>query len=342
MPKILVTGGCGYIGSHTIVDLLENGFEVISVDSHIRSGAEMLAGVFNVTGKKVMNYQIDLCDTAATANFFAQHTDIVAVIHFAALKSVPESVQKPLLYYQNNLNSLSNVLANMQLAGINNLIFSSSCSVYGNTQELPVREETPLQKAESPYARSKQMCEQMITDCCAVNPNLNAVLLRYFNPAGAHPSAKMGEIPRANSYNMVPIMTEIAAGLRDKFTVLGNDYPTRDGSCVRDYIYIMDLADAHTRCLKFLLEKRQTQNLEVFNVGIGQGVTVLEAIKAFEAVIKKPFPYQMGARRAGDIAAIYANYDKAAQLLGWQPRYGISTIMETAWQWQQKLAPKND
>jgi UDP-glucose 4-epimerase len=337
MGKILVTGGCGYIGSHCIVDLLENGFEVISVDSHIRSGVEMLAGVFAVTGKKISNFKIDLCDSASTLSFFSEHADIDAVIHFAALKSVPESVQKPLLYYQNNINSLANVLQNMQNFGIKNLIFSSSCSVYGNTKELPVHEQTICQKAESPYAQTKQICEQMIADCCASNVDLNAVLLRYFNPAGAHKSGKMGEIPRANAYNMVPILTEIAAGLRANFTVFGNDYPTRDGSCVRDYIYIMDLADAHTRCLNFLLKNQQTQNLEVFNVGIGLGVTVLEAIQAFEKVIKKPFPYQIGARRAGDIAAIYANYDKAAQLLGWKPQFGIDTIMETAWFWQQKM-----
>ncbi len=340
MAKILVTGGCGYIGSHTIVDLLSNGFKPISADSHIRSGAEMLAGVFNLTGKKIINYPIDLCDAEATTRLFAENTDIQAVIHFAALKSVPESVEKPLLYYQNNLNSLANVLKCMVDFGVKNLIFSSSCSVYGNTDELPVRETTPLQKAASPYAHSKQIGEEMIANFCAVNPQLNAVLLRYFNPAGAHSSGKMGEIPRPNAYNMIPIMTEIAAGIRDKFTVLGDDYPTRDGSCVRDYIYIMDLADAHTRALEFLLNQRQSQNLEIFNVGIGQGVTVLEAIRAFETVIKRPFPYQIGARRQGDVAAIYANYDKAAQFLGWQPRYGIDIIMATAWQWQQKLLSK--
>ena len=270
MAKILVTGGCGYIGSHTIVDLLDNYFKVISVDSNVRSGVEMLAGVFNVTGKKIFNYKIDLCDKIATRKVFADNADIEAVIHFAAFKSVPESVQKPILYYQNNINSLANVLECMQEFKVKNLIFSSSCSVYGNTNELPVKETTTLEKAESPYARTKQICEQLIADNCLANNQLNAILLRYFNPAGAHKSAKMGEIPQANSYNMVPILTEIAAGLRANFTVFGDDYPTRDGSCVRDYIYIMDLANAHTRCLNFLLNKNQSQNLEIFNVEIGR------------------------------------------------------------------------
>lgn len=338
MSKILVTGGCGYIGSHTIVDLLQNGFDVISADNFVRSTAQTLAGIKAITGIDVPNYNVDLCDAAATAQIFAENPDIMGVIHFAALKSVPESVAQPLVYYQNNLNTLVNVLHNVKQYKIPYFIFSSSCSVYGNVAELPVVETTPLGKAESPYARTKQMGEQIVQDLIASNPHTRAILLRYFNPAGAHPSIELGEIPQAGSYNMVPILTETAIGIRQQFTVMGSDYPTRDGSCIRDYIHIIDLADAHTKCLQYLQANSNEQACEVFNVGIGQGVTVLEAIHAFERASGKPLNYAVGGRRAGDIAAIYADYTRAAQRLGWQPRYTVDDIMHTAWQWQLKLS----
>lgn len=338
MSKILVTGGCGYIGSHTIVDLLQNGFDVISADNFVRSTTQTLAGIKAITGIDVPNYNVDLCDAAATAQIFAENPDIMGVIHFAALKSVPESVAQPLVYYQNNLNTLVNVLHNVKQYKIPYFIFSSSCSVYGNVAELPVVENTPLGKAESPYARTKQMGEQIVQDLIASNPHTRAILLRYFNPAGAHPSIELGEIPQAGSYNMVPILTETAIGIRQQFTVMGSDYPTRDGSCIRDYIHIIDLADAHTKCLQYLQANGNEQACEVFNVGIGQGVTVLEAIHAFERASGKPLNYTVGGRRAGDIAAIYADYTRAAQRLGWQPRYTVDDIMHTAWQWQLKLS----
>lgn len=339
--KILVTGGCGYIASHTIVDLIQNGFEVVSADSHVRSNQDALAGIEQITGVKIQHHAIDLCDAGATAQLFAQHPDIKGVVHFAALKSVPESVQNPLWYYQNNLGCLLNVLIEMGKHQIPYFIFSSSCSVYGNTTALPVVETTPFGEAESPYARTKQMGEQMVRDASRSQPQLKSILLRYFNPAGAHPSLALGEIPQAGAYNMVPLLTETGIGLRQNFTVFGSDYPTRDGSCVRDYIYIMDLANAHTRCLQYLVQEAENAPAcDSFNVGIGQGVTVLEAIKAFEKAANLQLPYQIGARRAGDVAAIYANYEKAAALLGWHPQHGIEDIMRTAWAWQLKRSGK--
>ncbi len=339
MPKIIVTGGCGYIGSHSIVDLLENGFEVLSIDSNIRSSQQVLERVQRITGKTVKNYPIDLCHLEALREVFAQHADAVGLIHFAALKSVPESVKKPLWYYNNNLGGLLNTLACFAEFCLQAFIFSSSCSVYGNSKELPVTEATPLGQAESPYAAGKQMGERVITDFIRANPSCKAILLRYFNPGGAHPSGLLGEIPQAGAYNVVPILMETMQGKRSEFTVLGDDYDTRDGTCIRDYIHIMDLADAHTRALNYLLEGHNEAACEIFNVGIGQGVTVLEAIRATEKAVGKPLPFCIGPRRAGDVAAIYANYDRAARLLGWQPRYTIDDIMASAWRWTSSTKP---
>lgn len=336
MAKVLVTGGCGYIGSHTIVDLLDSGHEVVSIDSHIRSSANILKGISEITAIDVKNEAIDLCDEEKVKAFFQTNKDIDAIIHFAALKSVPESVSEPIKYYQNNINSLLNVLKYAPLAGIENIIFSSSCSVYGNTTQLPVTENTPLLEAQSPYARTKQICEQILQDAVKSNPSLKVVLLRYFNPAGAHPSIKIGEYPQAGAYNMVPILTETAAGLRPIFTIHGGDYATRDGSCIRDYIHVCDLAKAHTLCVDYL-QNQKVGLCEAINIGIGQGVTVLEAVKTLETVLNKPLNYTIGERRNGDVVAIYANYEKAKQLLGWQPQYDIKDIMKTAWLWQQVL-----
>ncbi len=336
MNKILVTGGCGYIGSHTIVDLIDNGFDVISVDNLHNADASALEGIAKITGKQVKNYVVDLCDLEATKQIFKDNPDLVGIIHFAALKAVGESVEKPLLYFRNNLNSLLNVLDCMAEFDVPHLIFSSSCSVYGNAPELPVTEETPWQEAESPYARTKQMGEQIIHDVLKSNPALQSILLRYFNPAGAHPSALIGESPRNVANNLVPVITETAIGKRPETVVFGNDYPTRDGSCIRDYIHIMDLAHAHTLAMQYLLAAKNKFQIEVFNLGIGEGVSVLEAIHAFESSTGEKLNYRIGPRRPGDVVAIYANLDKAAQLLGWNPQYSIEDIMRSAWNWEKK------
>ncbi len=336
MKKVLVTGGCGYIGSHTIVDLIDHGFEVVSVDNLTNADEKPLAGIAEITGQQVFNYRTDLCDYEATRQIFVDHPDLIGIIHFAALKAVGESVEQPLRYFRNNLNSLLNLLDLSQEFGVNNFIFSSSCSVYGNARELPVTETTAFQEAESPYARTKQMGEQIIHDVGQANPNLRAVLLRYFNPAGAHPSALIGESPVNPALNLVPVITETAMGRRAKVTVFGNDYGTRDGSCIRDYIHVMDLANAHTKALQYLQEQKNEEACESYNLGIGEGVTVLEAIKAFEKVTGQALNYEIGARRPGDVVAIYSNYQKAAERLGWEPARGIEDIMHTAWEWEKR------
>lgn len=337
MPKVLVTGGCGYIGSHTIVDLLDNGFEVLSVDNLYNSSEAALDGVEAITGVRVHNYRLDLCDMEGCRQIFLDHPDIEGIIHFAALKHVGESFFQPLRYFRNNLNSLINVLDCMEEFGVRHHIFSSSCSVYGNATELPVTEQTPLQEAESPYARTKQMGEQIIADFSRVRHDSSSILLRYFNPAGAHESALIGESPVNAASNLVPVITETAIGKRPEVVVFGDDYDTRDGSCVRDYIHVMDLANAHTKALQYLLECRNSINCEVFNLGIGEGVTVLEAIHAFEKTTGQKLNYRIGDRRPGDVVAVYADYDKAARLLHWQPTRNIEDIMRTAWEWQKKL-----
>ena len=335
MAKVLVTGGCGYIGSHTIVDLLDNGFRVIAADNYSNSDPAVLDGIEAITGVRVKNYPIDLSDLPATREMFSENLDIIGIIHFAALKSVGESVEKPLLYFQKNLGSLLNILQCMEDYDVKNLIFSSSCSAYGNADELPVTEDTPFQEAESPYARTKQMGEYILQDFSKKYKNINTISLRYFNPAGAHESALIGESPTQNASNLVPVITSTAIGKREKLIVFGDDYDTRDGSCIRDYIHVMDLANAHTKALQYLLENKNDFNCEVFNLGIGEGVTVLEAIEAFETVNQLKLNYEIGPRRGGDVIAIYANYDKAAKLLGWQPKRNIKDIMRTAWEWEK-------
>ena len=336
MAKILVTGGCGYIGSHTLVDLVHQGFAVVSVDNLSNARADSLLGVAAITGQQVPNYATDLCDLEALRLVFREHPDISGVIHFAALKSVGESVEQPLRYYRNNLQGLLNLVQVMEEAGVGNLIFSSSCSVYGNTDALPVTEETPRQEAESPYARTKQMGEDILRDYVRVKANANIVLLRYFNPAGAHESALIGEDPSNPANNLVPVIVETAAGKRQELVVFGADYPTRDGSNIRDYIHVMDLANAHTKAMEYLLAGRNPTRCEIFNLGIGQGVSVLEAIRAFEETTEKKLNYRIGPRRPGDVVAIYANFDKAAQYLGWKPKRDIADIMRSAWAWEKK------
>lgn len=335
MDKILVTGGCGYIGSHTIIDLVTNGFEVICVDNNSNSSAKMLLAVEQITGVDVPHYQVDLCDLDATKAVFEAHTDLVGVIHFAAYKSVPESTEQPLKYYQNNINSLLNILECMKAYQVPNLIFSSSCSVYGNSTELPVKETTPMQWAQSPYAYTKQVAERIVQDFVKAVPSINAILLRYFNPGGAHPSGQIGEIPQQGSYNVIPIIIEAAVGIRPQFSVTGDDHDTRDGSCVRDYIHVMDVGNAHTKALQYIAKKDTTGACEVFNIGIGDGVSVLELIQAFEQATGQQLNYAIGPRRAGDVSAVYADATKAKELLGWSPQYSVYDILSTAWKWYE-------
>lgn len=336
--KILVTGGCGYIGSHTIVDLISNGFEVICLDSNIRSDEKILTGVSEIVGKKITNNCIDLCDLNSTQQFFKEHTDITGVIHFAALKSVEESVEKPLFYHQNNIIGLLNLLQCIKEFKIPNLIFSSSCSVYGNADTLPVTEDFPIKKAESPYARTKQVSEYILQDFYNTHVELNCIILRYFNPAGAHPSLLIGERPFGKPVTLVPVITSTGLGKRDKLAVFGTDYNTRDGSCIRDYIYIMDLANAHTKGLQFLQSGNSEANCEIFNLGSGDGVSVLEMIKAFEETNNIVLNYELSPRRDGDVVAVYADFSKAKRLLGWTPKASLEDIMKTAWGWDKKVS----
>jgi UDP-glucose 4-epimerase len=334
MTKVLVSGGCGYIGSHTIVDLINNGFDVISADNFSNSDKKVLDGIEEITGKRVKNYNVDLTNLEGTRKIFEENNDITGIIHFAALKSVGESVSKPLEYFQNNLNSLLNLLQCVKEFEVPNFIFSSSCSVYGNAEDLPVTETTPWAEAESPYARTKQMGENILKDFSYANPNSKFVILRYFNPGGAHESAIIGEAPIVVASNLVPVITETAIGLRNEMLVFGDDYDTRDGSCIRDYIHVMDLANAHTKSLQYALSADMASNYEIFNLGIGEGVTVLEAIRAFEKVTDKQLNYKITDRREGDVVAIYANNQNAFQKLGWNPNRNIEDIMKTAWAWQ--------
>ena len=333
MATILVTGGCGYIGSHTLVDLLENGFDVISIDDLSRSSKYALAGIEKITEKKVKNYKVDLKNFDETLAVFQENDSIAGIIHFAAYKAVGESVEEPLLYYENNLFSLINLLKCAEEFAVPHFVFSSSCTVYGNPANIPVTESTPMQTAESPYGATKQMGETIVRDMFSNNGGA-AILLRYFNPVGAHPSALIGETPIGKPQNLVPAITQTAIGKLPTMKVFGNDYPTRDGSCIRDYIHVCDIAHAHTLALQYLQANKQTDNCEVFNLGTGNGITVLEAIRMFEEVSGRPLAYSMGARRPGDVMAIYANNEKAVQQLGWSIRYDLKEMMRTAWNWE--------
>lgn len=336
MSKILVTGGCGYIGGHTIADLVENGYDVISIDDLSRGSLRMLEGLEQVTGKKIKNYKVNLCNLEDTEAVFIENPDIAGIIHFAAFKSVPESVNEPLKYFRNNINSLVNLLQCAQENKINHFVFSSSCSVYGNPDKLPVNEKAELGKPESPYARTKQMGEDICIDFCRPNPDFNVTLLRYFNPVGAHPSVIIGEL-QEKPENLVPVITQTAIGKRPEMQVFGTDYDTRDGSCVRDYIHVMDIANAHTKALQYTMEGKNTQQCEVFNLGSGNGVTVLELIEAFEKASGEKLNYIRGPRRAGDVIAVYADNCKARALLDWEIKYDLHHMMDTAWRWEQAL-----
>jgi UDP-glucose 4-epimerase len=334
--KILVTGGCGYIGSHTIVDLIQNGFDVISADNLSYGTLRMLEGVEQITGVKVKNYNVDLKKMDYTEAIFIDNPDIVGIVHFAAYKLVGESVADPLGYYENNLRSLINLLQCAQRFGVFHFVFSSSCSVYGNTTELPVSEATPMGAPQSPYASTKQMGEQICRDFAKVWPEGNVSLLRYFNPVGAHDSALIGEV-QLKPENLVPVITQTAIGRRDKMAVHGADYPTRDGSCVRDYVHVMDIANAHTKALQYMIEADDEDNCLVLNLGTGNGVSVLELIAAFERVSGQKLNYEIGPRRPGDVIAVYANNDQAKMVLGWETKYGLDAMMDTAWRWEQQM-----
>lgn len=341
MAKILVTGGTGFIGSHTIVDLIENGYEVISIDNFARSTTIALAGIEKITGKKIKNYTVDLKNFDETRAVFQENTDIDGIIHFAAYKAVGESVEEPLRYYENNMFGLINLLKCVQEFGVPNFVFSSSCTVYGNPDVIPVTESTAIKPAESPYGATKQMGEVVIRDFSKV-VNTNTILLRYFNPVGAHPSCLIGELPVGKPQNLVPAITQTAIGKLPKMCVHGSDYPTKDGSCVRDYIHVSDIAHAHTLAIQYLMDGKNETKCDVFNLGTGDGVSVLEAIHTFEEVSNLKLNYEIGPRRAGDVVAIYANNDAAVTKLGWKIKYGIKEMMDTAWKWELKLKQEAD
>lgn len=335
---ILVTGGAGYIGSHTIVELFGAGIHrVISVDDYRNSGEETYRRMEEACGQKPIYYQVDLTDYAATRRVFETHPEITGIIHFAAAKAVGESVEKPLLYYRNNLNGLMNLLELAGEFGVESFIFSSSCTVYGQPDSFPVNEQTPLQEPESPYGYTKLAGERIIRDFARITPNTRFVLLRYFNPVGAHASGLMGEPQIQQPNNLTPYITMVAAGLLPRLTVFGGDYPTRDGTCIRDYIHVIDVADAHIKALTLTADLYGEGNVEVFNLGSGEGVSVLEAIHAFEKVSGVKLNYVIGPRRPGDITAIYSDSSKAERVLGWKPKHGIDAMMASAWKWQQRL-----
>lgn len=332
--KVLVTGGAGYIGSHTLVDLIENGYEVVSIDDLSRGDQSALDGVESITGQKVSQYQVNLCDLEKTKTVFEEHPDITGVIHFAAFKSVPESVSSPLEYYHNNLTGLNNILSLVKEFQIPHFVFSSSCSVYGNTDVLPVTEDTPFGEAESPYARTKQMGEFICRDFAKAYSGTNVILLRYFNPAGAHPTAIIGDTNKMPE-NIVPIITQTAKGIRPSMQIYGNDYPTKDGTCVRDYIHVMDIAHAHTLAIEYANQNKDI-SVEVFNLGTGQGVSVQELLHSFEKATQVSLNYTVGPRRAGDVIEIYANNEKAKAKLNWHIKYTLEDMMTSAWLWQNR------
>jgi UDP-glucose 4-epimerase len=337
MNTILVTGGCGYIGSHTLVDLIENGYNVISVDNNSRSNPDMLNGVKKITGVDVKNYTIDLCNFNETHSIFEENKNITGIIHFAAYKAVGESVENPLNYYDNNLNALINILKCAATFNVPHFVFSSSCTVYGNPLSMPVTEDFPFQPASSPYGATKQMSEEIIQSTLTAVPNLKAVLLRYFNPVGAHPSISIGELPIGKPQNLVPAITQTAIGKLPQMKVWGSDYDTKDGTCVRDYIHVCDIAHAHTLALQFLEKEKNKTACEIFNLGTGEGNTVLEIIKTFEKVSAVSLNYVLAERRSGDVVAIYANNDKAKNELGWHTKYTVEDMLHSAWEWEKKL-----
>ncbi|MDR2962850.1 MAG: UDP-glucose 4-epimerase GalE [Bacteroidales bacterium] len=337
MKKIAVTGGLGYIGSHTVVELQNEGFEVVIIDDLSNSEIAVLAGIEKITGKKPAFETIDVCDTEKLRACFKKHSHIDAVIHFAAYKAVGESVAKALEYYRNNVCGLISLLTVMREFECANIVFSSSCTVYGQPDVLPVTELSPIKKAESPYGSTKQMSEDIITDTVAAEKSLSAILLRYFNPIGAHPSALIGELPKGVPNNLLPYITQTAAGLRTELHVFGNDYNTPDGSCIRDYIYVLDLAQAHVVALQRMLGSKESGSLEIFNIGTGKGLSVLEILHEFMQANGVNVPYKIVGRRAGDIEQIWAETTRANEVLGWRAHTPLNEVLQSAWKWEQKL-----
>ena len=334
--KILVTGGLGFIGSHTVVELQSEGFEVVIVDNLSNSSEEVLKGIVAISGKMPLYEKLDLRKKATVQNFFKKHDDIAGVIHFAASKAVGESVENPLLYYENNINTLVYLLQELEQKQDANLIFSSSCTVYGQAEKMPITEDAFIQVAMSPYGNTKQIGEEIITDVTKVT-NINAILLRYFNPIGAHPTAEIGELPIGVPQNLVPFITQTGFGLRKQLSVYGDDYPTPDGTAVRDYIHVVDLAKAHVIAMQRLLNKKNLDKVETFNLGTGTGSSVLEVIHAFEKVSGQKLPYKIVDRREGDVTSAYANTDKANEVLGWTAKSTLEEAMASAWKWEQKI-----
>jgi UDP-glucose 4-epimerase len=338
MAKILVTGGLGFIGSHTVVELQNKGFEVVIIDNLSNSSIEVLDGIMAITGKKPAFENFDLKDKNKVQEFFKKHHNIQGIIHFAASKAVGESVEEPLLYYENNINTLIYLLQEFKNLGASNFIFSSSCTVYGEPDQLPINENALIKPAISPYGNTKQIGEEIIQDVCRVSKNLNAISLRYFNPIGAHETAHIGELPLGVPQNLVPFITQTAIGKRNQLSVFGDDYPTPDGTCIRDYIHVVDLAKAHVIALTRLLEENNKANYEVFNLGTGTGSSVLEVIKSFERVSGEKLNYRIAERRAGDAISVFADTQKANQELGWTSKLSLEDSMRSAWKWEQKMS----
>ncbi len=332
--KVLVTGGLGYIGSHTVVALQEQGYDVVIVDNLSNSSLDVLEGITAITNVSPTFEKIDLRRKNDVVSFFEKHQDIKGVIHFAASKAVGESVTNPLLYYENNIGTLVTLLQELQKLESAPLIFSSSCTVYGQADEMPIKESAPTKPAESPYGNTKKVGEDIIRDTCKSYPEFSAIALRYFNPIGAHPSAKIGELPIGVPQNLVPFITQTAIGKRDQLSVFGDDYPTEDGTCIRDYIHVMDLAKAHVIALERLLKKNASENYEVFNIGTGRGNSVLEVINAFESASGKKLNYKITDRRAGDVISAYADTNKSKTVLGWKPEFSLEQSLKSAWDWE--------
>jgi UDP-glucose 4-epimerase len=335
MGKILVTGGTGFIGSHTVVELVKAGYEVVLVDDLSNSSIKILTQIETITGQKPEFVEMDLCDEAKVKELVGNYPDISGVIHFAAFKAVGESVQQPLKYYKNNFYSLINLI-NAFESKID-LVFSSSCTVYGQPDQLPVTEDAPVKKAESPYGNTKQIAEEILTDTCAVSPELKVISLRYFNPVGAHESALIGELPLGVPQNLVPFITQSAIGKRGAITVYGDDYNTPDGSAIRDYIHVVDLAKAHVAAIKRLEEAKAEKNYEVFNLGTGKGSSVLEIVHAFEESTGEKLNYSIGPRREGDVEQVWGDVTKSTELLGWKAELGINEMMLSAWKWENYI-----
>ncbi|MEY3499343.1 MAG: UDP-glucose 4-epimerase GalE [Bacteroidota bacterium] len=337
--KVLVTGGLGFIGSHTVVELQIKGFEVVIIDNLSNSSESVLKGIVAITGKKPLFEKLDLREKSSVRAFFKKHNDVSSVIHFAASKAVGESVKNPLLYYENNIASLVYLLQELQQKAEAHFIFSSSCTVYGQADVMPIDENALIKPAMSPYGNTKQIGEEIITDVVKVS-TINAILLRYFNPIGSHPSAEIGELPIGVPQNLVPFITQTGIGLRKELMVYGNDYPTVDGTCIRDYIHVVDLAKAHVVALERLLDNKNEEKVEIFNLGTGVGSSVLEVISSFEKVSGKPFPYKIVDRRDGDVTMAYASTYKANTILGWKTVSSLDEAMESAWKWEQKVREK--